>query len=637
MYNVSNAYKTAVYTTPIRSKLAGVITLKNGETIDIYDNLNASNVVKDSVKLNNQCVSQNKLEYGNAYVGQLEISLYNDIDRNKLYGATISLSWYLQTSVNVFEEIPLGVFIISEAVRTKHIVKITAYDNMQLLDAVPAQNETEGTVYEILQYIETETGITLEQTQEEIEALVNGTRFITITETMVYSTFRDIVADIAAMLCCFATMSRTGNLKFVPFSTVEAEIITAGQRNQTNITEKVINYDSLQMLLDNVVYTVVKTGEEIGSSLYTMETVPFISQGHGEAYIKQTLQAMIDEISLLSYTPASFNMVGNPALDLGDGIQLKTGNTIECFMPIMGYEWQYHGASAIKSFGETNISGKSKTEKIISNASEAIESKKTIIFTYENASEIVLNSSFKQIIRLDYVSKAATKGLFEAQILLSNDTAAELTFKYIVNNNEDVLFVPKQTLSVGKHMITLIYPLTNIPKNTANSLRVQATISAGTATIEAQNIKAAVTAQGLAEGVQSWDGTIEIAEIVNPFDIPILPIVEIEELLNVSQIAPAINVISETVNPFSVLGISVITDITEQIGSGHSEEPIDFVITQQTVTFENTDYTETVEGVTKLKTVYVYESEEEEIDDGFLSSVQIMTSDKALVESVVVE
>ena len=38
MYNVSNAYKAAVYNTPIYSKLAGTITLTNGETVNIVDN-----------------------------------------------------------------------------------------------------------------------------------------------------------------------------------------------------------------------------------------------------------------------------------------------------------------------------------------------------------------------------------------------------------------------------------------------------------------------------------------------------------------------------------------------------------------------------------------------------------------------
>ena len=80
----------------------------------------------------------------------------------------------------------------------------------------------------------------------------------------------------------------------------------------------------------------------------------------------------------------------------------------------------------------------------------------------------------------------------------------------------------------------------------------------------------------------------------------------------------------------------IISGITEQIGS-ESGVPIDFVMTQQTVEFGMTEYTEVVDGVTKLKTEYVAVSESGEIDEGYVSAVEIATDVYQSVESVVIE
>ena len=67
--------------------------------------------------------------------------------------------------------------------------------------------------------------------------------------------------------------------------------------------------------------------------------------------------------------------------------------------------------------------------------------------------------------------------------------------------------------------------------------------------------------------------------------------------------------------------------------------PIDFVMTQQTVDFGMTEYTENVDGVTKLKTEYVAVSMPGEIDEGYVSVAEVVTVKDGYqsVESVVIE
>lgn len=557
MYEVSDAYKAAIYTTPIYSKLSGVITLKDGRTIDIYDNSAGSNVVANSVSVNNKAVSKTKLEYGAAYVGELNISIYNDINRNLLYGAEITLSWFLKLANNTYEEIPLGVYIINEAIRTKRIIKITAYDKMQLFDAAFQSTETAGTIYEVLTYILNIAGGELAQTEEEIEALTNGSRYITVTENAGYQTYRDIISDIANIMCCFATMSRDGKLKFVPFSTAVTQEITAAQRNNSNIAEKIVNYDTLRTKVRKSVYTVVKTGQTVGTSLFEMAENTLIGQNHETDYVKTTLQNMVDAIAALSYTPASCNIVGNPALELGDMLKLTTGNAVECYMPIMSYEWKYHGDMKVKAEGADVTEGQSKSSKVAAGIADEIASKDTIIYTYENARDYEIGADFKQIIRINFVSTSATKGIFQAQVLVETDTDAEISVRYVFNNSTDLLFIPVQQAAAGKHIITLFYPLTAIPANTSNSIRVQMSVSAGSLTIQPLGIKAAISAQGLSAEAPEWDGTIEIEEQftnVTLAGITIAPLAE--NVAAVTQI-PAGATISEAFTAIQLSGITI--------------------------------------------------------------------------------
>ena len=559
MYNVSNAYKAAVYNTPIYSKLAGTITLTNGETVNIVDNAASSNVVKGSVTIKNQCVAKTKLEYGCAYVGELDIALYNDIDANTLYNGVITLSWYLKTGANTYEEIPLGVYIIAEAVRTRQIVKITAYDKMQLLDLPFESTTTSGSVYEILTYISTITGITLDQTQEEIEALTNGARYVTIDESMEYSTYRDIISDIATMLCCFATMSRAGALRFVPFATTTTEVMPKGRRNSTNIAEIVVNYDTIRLEGRRSTYTVVKTGQQTGTKLLNIGYCPVISQNHAVSYITESLQNMIDYISLLSYNPANCDIVANPALDLGDMIELTTGANTAVYMPLMSFTWKYHGSMQIKAVGDSTISGESKTQRLVTGTAEDIYKSETVIFTYENAREYTISSDFKQIIRIDYVSRNATKGIFQAQILLTCTEDATVAFKYVVNNSTDLYWTPAQDLKAGTHIITLLYPLNAIPQNTANSLRVQMNISAGSATIAAQNIKAVLSAQGLDNNLVEWDGTLELTDEITLITIEEVGVVELSDSVTAAVQTPINITIAESIAPINIEEVDVVT------------------------------------------------------------------------------
>ena len=201
----------------------------------------------------------------------------------------------------------------------------------------------------------------------------------------------------------------------------------------------------------------------------------------------------------------------------------------------------------IKAVGDSTISGESRTQRLVTGTAEDIYKSETVIFNYENARELTINSDFKQIIRIDYVSMNATKGIFQAQILLTCTDDATITIRYVINSSLDLYFQPAQDVKAGKHIITLLYPLSAIPQNTANSLRVQMNISDGSATIAEMGIKAVLSAQGLDNNIVEWDGTIEIEEEFTEITLNSLTIQEFTESISAAQDTPTAVNISENV------------------------------------------------------------------------------------------
>lgn len=335
-------------------------------------------------------------------------------------------------------------------------------------------------------------------------------------------------------------------------------------------------------------------------------------------------------------------MVGNPALDLGDYVQLVTDETTECYAPIMQYNWKYHGNMQIKAVGESTTQGQSKTSKVAADIADAVASNETVIFTYENARPYTINADYKQIIRLDFVSRQATKGLFHAQILVTASADAQIGIKYVFNNSADIYFQPVETVTAGRHMITLFYPLIAIPQNTANSLRVQMMVTAGTVEIEAFNIKAAVTAQGLDTGRVEWDGTIEIEEEFTDINLAGISVKPLAENVTKELTAYTSGSITQSFSRISLAGISI-RGFTEQIGSGEGSSGQqsglpEFVIDRAIVGFESQNNYITIEnGRTKLRSVYTYESEIVPINSGSLCSVVVVTNDKASIEGIGLE
>ena len=176
MYPVSNEFLTKIQENTREYYWTGEITTKNG-AVYTFEN---KDILKGSGYINNKSCSAEEIELGSVYAAELKITLYNNINRYTLTDAEIRLTFHLVLDDDTVEDVPMGVFIISEANRNIKTLEIVAYDRMLLLDKRFSVTDLVGTPYDILYLLAMTCGVELAQTAEEIEALTNGTETFSV-------------------------------------------------------------------------------------------------------------------------------------------------------------------------------------------------------------------------------------------------------------------------------------------------------------------------------------------------------------------------------------------------------------------------------------------------------------------------
>ena len=243
MYYVSDDFLTAISKKERENNITGTIILNDGTTISITN----SNIVSGTLSIDKNCVDGDEIKLGSAYVAQLNISIYTDIDRYKLYNSIIELSYNLKTGIDengaaIFEAAPLGIYTINEANRVGKQVSIVAYDNMLQLDIPCARINSGVTPFEILKMISDATHVELAQTQEEIDEMClkdseGNVVKIGIKNDNDISTYRDLLYYTAQFLGGFATIDRQGKIKINHYHKTEDITIPDSIRSSSSFSD----------------------------------------------------------------------------------------------------------------------------------------------------------------------------------------------------------------------------------------------------------------------------------------------------------------------------------------------------------------------------------------------------------------
>ena len=416
MYPVSDAFLQAVQENTREYYWTGKITTKAGKEYPF----GCRDIVKGSGYITAQCCGSTELEIGTVYAAEMGITLFSQIDRYTLEDAKVELSCHFRLPDGGFEEIPMGIFEVSEANRHLKTLELKAYDYMLRFEKSFNGFETVGNAYAFLELCCGACDVELAHTKEEIEAMPNGAEMLSVYPENDIETYRDVLYFVAQVLGGFFCINRAGRLELRKYGTDAVVEIQGKHRFSSSFSDFITRYtavSSTNLRTQTAEYYALETDDGLTMNLGVNPLLQF-----GLEETRRTLcENILADLSVISYVPFDSSTIGNPALDLGDVLTFSGGQTdgtqTACITSI---EHRIGGRQSIRCVGKNPrlAQAKSKNDKNISGLLNQIEAGKIGIHTFTNASAYTIADSDVRIISIEFASSEETHVQFFGQVLV---------------------------------------------------------------------------------------------------------------------------------------------------------------------------------------------------------------------------
>lgn len=422
MYPVSEAFLQAVQINTRKYYWTGKITTTAGLEYPFTQ----KDIVKGSGYITAQCCGNSEIELGAVYAAEMGISLFLDIDRYTLEDAEVELSYHLRLADGTYEAVPMGIFEVSEANRTVHVLELKAYDRMLRFDRGFNGFETIGTAYGMMALCSTACGVELAQSQAEIEALPNGSELLSIYPENDIETYRDVLYFTAQVLGGFFCVNREGKLEFRKYGETPVMEILQKHRFSSSFSDFVTRYtavSSTNLRTQTSEYYALETDDGLTMNLGVN---PLLQFGLEETRA-ELCGNILTSLSAVNYVPFDSDTIGNPALDLGDVLTFSGGQAdaqqITC---VTSFTVKIGGRQSLKCVGKNPrlSQAKSKNDKNISGLLNQIEAGKIGIHTFTNASEYSIGETDVRIISIEFASKEENHAQFFGQVVVDVEAQA---------------------------------------------------------------------------------------------------------------------------------------------------------------------------------------------------------------------
>ena len=561
MYPVSEAFLQAVQENTRRFIWTGRITTKAG-VVHTFGN---EDIVKGSGYISSQCCGSTEIEIGTVYAAEMGITLFSEIDRYTLEDAKVELFYHLRLRDGRFEEVPIGIFEVSEANRTLHCLELKAYDYMLRFERSFNGFETVGNAYDFLALCCKACKVELAHSRAEIEAMPNGAEMLSVYTENDIETYRDVLFYVGQVLGGFFCINREGKLELRKYGKVPVVTVSDKQRFSSSFSDFITRYTAVSS-------TNIKTqtaeyyGLEPDDGLTMNLGVNPLLQFGLEETRKALLENILSDLSVIRYVPFDSDTIGNPALDLGDVLVFSGGHADETQLAcVTGYQIKINGKHSLKCVGKNPrlAQAKSKNDKNLSGLLNQIEAGKIGIHTFTNASAYTVNDKDVKIISIEFAAAEETHVQFFAIVLVdvSADAAVQTgtakgtvvvpvpsvaedgtettvnvsvetelpvtvpvdgravaRVRYVFNDEEILMHYPAESWGSGKHVLPLYYPIEKLIPNFTNTFQVFLRLEGGSGQIDTGGCIASISGQGMA-AAPAWDGKIVLEETVSAFRV----------------------------------------------------------------------------------------------------------------------
>lgn len=564
MYPVSEAFLRAVQENTRRYYWTGRITTKGGA---VYP-FGYEDIVKGSGYIFAQCCGSAEIELGTVYAAEMGVTLFSQVDRYTLDGAKVELFYHLRVEGGGFEEVPMGIFEVSEANRRLHCLELKAYDYMLRFEKSFNGFESVGNAWAFLELCCKACGVEIENTQGEIEGMPNGRELLSIYPENDIGTYRDVLFFVGQVLGGFFCINRRGRLELRKYGAEPVLEVQGRHRFSSSFSDFITRYTAVSST-NLRTQTAEYYGLEVDDGLTMNLGVNPLLQFGLEETRRQLCGNILADLAAVNYVPFDSSTIGNPALDLGDVLTFTGGQADgEQMTCITSFQCRIGGRQSLKCVGKNPrlAQAKSKNDKNISGLLNQIEAGKVGIHTFTNASAYVVAEDRVRVISIEFAAKEETHVQFfgqavvdvraaqverracasgsivvpipagtgggtdggtggstedvtvevELPVIWTEDGKAVVFVTYELNDSEILVHRPVETWGSGRHILSLYYPIDGLVPNITNTFNVYLRMEGGTGEIETGRCIASISGQGMAAAA-AWGGTVTVEESVGRF------------------------------------------------------------------------------------------------------------------------
>jgi len=420
VYPVSEAFLSAVQENTRKYEWSGKITTVD----DVVYTFGEKDIVKGSGYISAQCCGSNEMELGTVYASEMGITLFLDVDRYTLEEAAIELFYHLELEDGSWEEIPMGVFEISEANRQIKCLDIKAYDYMLRFDEPFNGFETVGNAYDFMELCSKACRVELAQTREEIETMPNGAEVLSVYTENDIETYRDMLYYVGQVLGGFFCINRVGKLELRKYGTEPVMEIGSRHRFSSSFSDFITRYtavSSTNLKTEMSEYYALETDDGLTMNLGVN---PLLQFGVDETR-KELCTNILNDLAVINYVPFDSETIGNPALDLGDVLKFSGGHADSARLSaVMSMQIKIGGKQTLKGVGKNPrlARAKSKNDKNISGLLNQIEENKMAgkigIHTFTNASAFRVGDADTKIISIEFATSEEVMAQFFGSVIV---------------------------------------------------------------------------------------------------------------------------------------------------------------------------------------------------------------------------
>ena len=420
MYPVSEAFLSAVQENTRRYYWTGKITTKTG----VVHEFSEKEIVKGSGYISAQCCGSTEMELGTVYASEMGITLFLNVDRYTLEDALVELFYHLELDDGSWEEVPMGIFEISEANRKIKCLEIKAYDYMLRFDETFNGFETVGNAYDFMELCSKACRVELAQTREEIEAMPNGAEVLSVYTENDIETYRDMLFYVGQVLGGFFCINRFGKLELRKYGAEPVMEIGSRHRFTSSFSDFITRYtavSSTNLKTEMSEYYALEPDDGLTMNLGTNPPLQF---GVDETR-KELCTNILNDLAVINYVPFDSETIGNPALDLGDVLKFSGGHADGAKLSaVMSMQIKIGGKQTLKGVGKNPrlARAKSKNDKNISGLLNQIEENKTAgkigIHTFTNASAFSVSDTDTKIISIEFATSEEVMAQFFGSVIV---------------------------------------------------------------------------------------------------------------------------------------------------------------------------------------------------------------------------